>query len=89
MRVAPFFWTSCVRQVLPKRLSWRISEAIGVSHDWLLDNDLSQPPINQAGRPYSRDDLIVAQDKRPQDDFMSVLIKKGYLTEKVVTLSAA
>jgi transcriptional regulator with XRE-family HTH domain len=52
------------RLKLPKRLAWRISDAIGISYDWLLDNDLSRPPVNQAGQPYSRDDLIIAQDER-------------------------
>ena len=52
----------CKLKLSPK-LAFRISEAMGVDYGWLMENNLSRPPVNQQKAPYSEADLIRAQDK--------------------------
>jgi transcriptional regulator with XRE-family HTH domain len=49
-------------------LAFRISEATGVDYGWLMENDLSRPPVNRRKEPYSEADLIRAQDKNLKED---------------------
>jgi transcriptional regulator with XRE-family HTH domain len=66
---------------LSERLALRISEATGVDYAWLMQNDLSRPPVNQRHAPYSEVDLSRAQNKDIQEKRMSGLKGKMELTQ--------
>jgi transcriptional regulator with XRE-family HTH domain len=66
---------------LSERLAFRISEATGVSYAWLMQNDLSRPPVNSRNEPYSEADLSRAQNKGLQEGRMSGLNGKMELTQ--------
>lgn len=42
----------CGKRKLSQRLARDISEATGVSQEWLLSNDASRPPVNRDGKKY-------------------------------------
>ena len=66
---------------LSPRLAFKISEATGCDYSWLLENDLSRPPVNQNKDPYSKADLIRAQSKDIKKEMMSRLKGKMELTQ--------
>lgn len=69
------------RLELSPGLAFRISKATGVDYTWLMENDLSRPPVNQHNKPYSEEDLIRAQDKRDKGDWPSRLGGKMELAQ--------
>jgi DNA-binding XRE family transcriptional regulator len=66
---------------LSQRLAFKISGAMGVDYGWLLENDLSRPPVNQDQKPYSEADLIRAQDKGLNQERISHMNGKMELTQ--------
>jgi transcriptional regulator with XRE-family HTH domain len=48
---------------LSRGLAFKISQATGVSYDYLLAGDPNKAPVNHNGQPYSEADLVRAQDE--------------------------
>jgi transcriptional regulator with XRE-family HTH domain len=48
---------------LSSGLAFKISQATGISYDYLLAGDPNKAPVNHNGQPYSEADLIRAQDE--------------------------
>jgi hypothetical protein len=69
------------RLKLSESLAFRISQATGVDYAWLLENDLSRPPVNKQNAPYSEADLIRAQDKSLKQERMTHMGGKLELTQ--------
>lgn len=82
-------WTIQAIELLKLKLSpglaFKISKATGVDYAWLMQNDLTRPPVNQHNEPYSEKDLIRAQ--RPtKEGWTSRLGGKLELTQAYYTL---
>jgi transcriptional regulator with XRE-family HTH domain len=51
---------------LGEELGQEIASATGVSLEWLLENDVSKPAVNDDGAPYTREDFEEAQSENPR-----------------------